>query len=67
MGANTRAIRMFQAWMNLCEEFGWCKDRAARNKVADLWWQYHDDNGDVYPPGQERPTSCASAAPEVVP
>jgi hypothetical protein len=36
-----RAARACAKWLSYCTEIGWSK--SALPKLADLWWQYHDE------------------------
>jgi hypothetical protein len=32
--------------------------------LCDLWWKYHDDDGQLYPSGQSRPPQPGNQAQE---
>jgi hypothetical protein len=51
MGATSKAIREYRQWIDYCKAMGWPeKDLAA---LADIWWKYHDDNGELITPPVE--------------
>ena len=50
-----RAARRCSEWLRVCRELGW-RGPDTMAMLCDLWWKYHDDDGNLYPPGQSRPT-----------
>lgn len=35
------------AWLSKCKELGWLPSQMGM--LCDLWWEYHDDNGNLTP------------------
>lgn len=46
------AIRQCAKWLAFCVRIGWPK--TVLDDFERLWWQYHDDRGELYPPGSQR-------------
>jgi len=39
------AARKCAEWLKSCKAIGWTADETSM--LCDLWWQYHDDNGNL--------------------
>ena len=52
MAASQRGIKKFKEWTDLLDEQGWSQED--KNFLIDFWWKHHDDDGNLYPPGQVR-------------
>jgi hypothetical protein len=44
----TKALRTCAEWLAYCLKLGWPKSDL--NELEALWWQYHDENGNLFPP-----------------
>jgi len=53
MRPTLKAAKDCSNWLRACSDLGWRKEDMGR--LADLWWEFHDDEGNLYPPGQTRP------------
>lgn len=42
-----RAVRVCGEWLAACLRMGW--DRKDLDRLEDLWWQWHDDEGRLLP------------------
>ena len=40
---NRKGIKGFQDWMRFVQKLGW--PRSTWKRLADLWWEHHDENG----------------------
>jgi hypothetical protein len=51
-----KASRDCALWLNQCRNIGW--PATAMPRLADLWWEYHDDESNLIgspPSGNEEP------------
>jgi hypothetical protein len=56
------AARACSKWLDTCRELGWRREDMPF--LCDLWWKYHDDDGQLYPSGQSRPPQPGNQAQE---
>jgi hypothetical protein len=63
----TRAMRGIHAWLHFCLSIGW--PRSSLKGLTDLWWQYHDDEGNLTPanPQAELPKDSAGTPERLCP
>jgi hypothetical protein len=52
MVATRQGLAKFQKWMRVLHEEGY--DADDRKWFADFWWDRHDDDGNLLPPGIRR-------------
>lgn len=44
---SAHAARKCAEWLTWCRENGWPRESTGR--LADIWWKFHDDQGNLMP------------------